>query len=77
VAEALDSPQVAARGLLQELEHKTLGRGRYVGTPIHLDGASRGSRRPPPLLGEHTAEVLGELGLGPGELEDLRRLGVI
>lgn len=76
VAEALENPQVAARGLLLELEHPTLGRGRYVGSPIHLDGASRGSLRPPPLLGQHTAEILGELGLA-GELEDLRREGVI
>jgi crotonobetainyl-CoA:carnitine CoA-transferase CaiB-like acyl-CoA transferase len=77
VAEALENPQVAARGLLLELEHPTLGRGRYVGSPIHLDGAGRGSLRPPPLLGQHTAEVLAELGLSPPEIESLRQAGTV
>jgi formyl-CoA transferase/CoA:oxalate CoA-transferase len=78
VAEALDSEQVAARGLLLDVEHPTLGRGRYVGSPIHLEGAGRGSRRPPPRLGEHTGEVLAErLGLAPEEIEELRRQNVV
>ncbi len=77
VAEALEGPQVAARGLLVEVEHPRLGRGRYVGSPLHLDGALRSSRRPPPALGEHTDEVLGESGLGGAEIADLRRLGVV
>ena len=78
IAEALDGPQVAARGLLLEIAHPTAGRGRYVGSPIRLDGASRGSRLPPPLLGQHTAEVLGDrLGLSSRELADLQRDGVV
>jgi crotonobetainyl-CoA:carnitine CoA-transferase CaiB-like acyl-CoA transferase len=77
VGEALEGPQVAARGLLLEVEHPRAGPGRYVGSPIHLDGASRGSLRPPPLLGEHTEAVLGELGLGPAEVAALRRDGVV
>jgi len=64
--------------LLLEIEHPKLGPGRYVGSPIHLDGADRGDLRPPPLLGEHTAEVLAEfLRLGPEEFEALRGDGVI
>jgi len=78
VAEALDSAQVQARGLLLDVDHPTLGRGRYLGSPIHLTGASRGSRRPPPLLGQHTQEVLAErLGLSANEVEELRRQGVV
>jgi formyl-CoA transferase len=78
VAEALDNPQVAARGLLLDIDHARAGRGRYVGSPIHLDGVGRGSILPPPLLGQHTDEVLGErLGVAATELAALRRDGVI
>jgi crotonobetainyl-CoA:carnitine CoA-transferase CaiB-like acyl-CoA transferase len=77
VAEALDGPQVAARGLLLELAHPRAGSGRYVGSAIHLDGASRGSRRPPPLLGQHTDELLGELGLDAAAIAALKRDGVV
>jgi crotonobetainyl-CoA:carnitine CoA-transferase CaiB-like acyl-CoA transferase len=78
VPDALEGPQVAARGLLLEIDHPTLGRGRYVGNPIHLDGAGRGSALPPPLLGQHTREVLGlRLGLSEAEIEALGRDGVV
>ena len=78
VAEAIDSEQVEARGLLLEVAHPRLGAGRYLGSPIHLSDAGRGSRRPPPLLGEHTQEVLAErLGLTVEEVEALRRQGVV
>jgi crotonobetainyl-CoA:carnitine CoA-transferase CaiB-like acyl-CoA transferase len=78
VAEALDNPQVSARGLLLETEHATIGSGRYVASPIHLTGAARGSTRPPPLLGEHTDEVLREqVGLDAGAIAGLRRDGVV
>ena len=78
VAEALDSAQVAARGLLLEVEHPRLGAGRYLGSPIHLSEAGRGSRRPPPLLGQHTEEVLAErLGLTGEDVGALRRQGVV
>jgi crotonobetainyl-CoA:carnitine CoA-transferase CaiB-like acyl-CoA transferase len=78
VAEALETEQVAARGLLLDVQHPTLGAGRYLGSPIHLSGAGRGSRRPPPRLGEHSQEVLAErLGLSAEEVDALRRQGVV
>ena len=78
VAEALDGPQVEARGLLLEVAHPKLGRRRFVGSPIALDGTGRGSLRPPPLLGQHTAEVLAErLGLGGEALAALKAGGVV
>jgi formyl-CoA transferase/CoA:oxalate CoA-transferase len=77
VADALNSEQVAARGLLVEIDHAKLGRVPFVGSPIHLDGASRSARRPPPALGEHTEEVLRELGVDPAGFSGLRARGVV
>jgi crotonobetainyl-CoA:carnitine CoA-transferase CaiB-like acyl-CoA transferase len=78
VAEALDLPQVAARGLLVDVDHPVAGTGKYVGSPIHLSDAGRSSRRPPPTLGQHTEEVLSErLGLGASEVAALRDAGIV
>ena len=77
VSEALDSDQVAARGLLVEVDHPRAGRGHFVGSPIHLDGATRSARRPPPAVGEHTDEVLRELGLTSSDIERLRERRVV
>jgi len=77
VGEALENPQASARGLLLEIDHPRAGAGRYVGSPIHLDDADRGSTRPPPLLGEHTDEVLAEIGVAPEEIAALRKGGVV
>jgi crotonobetainyl-CoA:carnitine CoA-transferase CaiB-like acyl-CoA transferase len=77
VAEALDGPQLEARGMFVDLDHGALGRGRYVGSPLHLDGAARTSPLPPPTLGQHTEVVLEGLGFGKDERHALRRDGVV
>ena len=77
VGEALENPQTIARGLLVEIDHPKVGRRRYVGNPIHLDGADRHAVRPPPLLGEHTEEVLAELGYATDEIDRLKRDAVV
>jgi crotonobetainyl-CoA:carnitine CoA-transferase CaiB-like acyl-CoA transferase len=63
---------------VEEVQHTELGPLRQVGSPISLDGCLGGSiRRAPPVLGEHTFEVLGERGYARGDIEALARDGVI
>jgi formyl-CoA transferase len=64
VAEALESSDVQALGLQVELDHPRAGRIRLVGSPFCLAETPVSYRLPPPLLGEHTNEVLEELARG-------------
>ena len=61
-------PQVVAAGLVQEVDHPA-GRVRVLGSPLIVDGVRPRVRRAPPLLGEHTQEVLEALGLSTQEQE--------
>ena len=61
LGEVFADPDVRARGIEVQVDHPAAGDWRMVGTPWQLDGERFQVRRPPPLLGEHTAEVLGEL----------------
>lgn len=66
-------PQVLHRRMLEEVDHPTIGRLRLAGIPVKYSAARPCIRRPPPLLGEHTEEILGDfLGLSGGEIRRLR-----
>jgi crotonobetainyl-CoA:carnitine CoA-transferase CaiB-like acyl-CoA transferase len=78
VSEALQSPSVLERGVIQELEHPRLGPIRLI-RPAHGLACQEGRRsKAPPLLGEDTSDVLATvLGLSATEIEALARAGAI
>jgi crotonobetainyl-CoA:carnitine CoA-transferase CaiB-like acyl-CoA transferase len=61
-----DEPQLQHRGMVRDLPHPQAGRVRQVVSPLNFSEAPLSFDRPPPLLGEHTEQVLGALGLKPG-----------
>ena len=70
--------QLLARRFFETLEHPVSGAARYSTLPMRFSaGPERLHRRHAPLLGEHNAEVLGGLGLGPREIAALEADGVI
>jgi formyl-CoA transferase/CoA:oxalate CoA-transferase len=74
---ALVHPQVAAREMVVTTEHPTAGTLRMTGSPIKLSQYKATVRRPPPTLGEHTDEVLGELGYSAADIVAMRDAGAV
>jgi crotonobetainyl-CoA:carnitine CoA-transferase CaiB-like acyl-CoA transferase len=77
VLAAFESPEAEARSMLMEVEHPALGVLRQAGIPIEFAATPGHIRTAPPLLGEHTDEVLAELGLAADEIARLRTDAVL
>jgi crotonobetainyl-CoA:carnitine CoA-transferase CaiB-like acyl-CoA transferase len=75
--EVFDDPQVKHLGVVQEIEQPGYGRARMLGFPVRASATPAAIRRPAPLLGEHTAEVLAEIGIGPADVERLAAAGTV
>ncbi|HSW38754.1 MAG TPA: CoA transferase [Acidobacteriota bacterium] len=76
--EVFKDPQVLHRKMLVEVDHPTAGKIRLTGIPVKYSNAGTAIRRPPPLLGEHTNEILREvLGFDDARIEGLKSSGII
>ncbi|MFF2028860.1 CaiB/BaiF CoA transferase family protein [Arthrobacter sp. NPDC058192] len=71
LSEAMSDPQVIHNGLLAKMQHPTLGELTTVGLPMTFDGERPPVRNAPPLLGEHTKEILQGAGISDTELRNL------
>jgi len=71
VEEAVNDAQTLARNMIVQLEHPALGMARSIGNPIKFSETPVSYRLPPPLLGEHTSEVLRKLGYSPEEAQEM------
>ena len=76
-AEAFEDPQIQHRGMVLETDLPGGESTAVIGNPFKFSSDREVAHRPPPRMGEHTAEVLAELGLGEPDLERLRSAGAI
>jgi len=78
VAEVFSDPSILDTGVVESTEHPSIGELELLASPLKLECLAKGSvRRPPPLLGQHTSEILEGLGFSNDTIADLKRLAVV
>jgi len=77
MADVISDPQVVANETFVDSVHPRLGRMREPRPPVCFEGTPAAIQRPAPDLGQHSDEILGELGLSPAQVSELRGAGVI
>ena len=77
IQQVYDDPQVRAREMIVETEHPVAGRTNNIGIPVKLSETPGRFQRPAPTLGQHTDEVLRELGWPDKKIATQRSQGVV
>jgi succinate--hydroxymethylglutarate CoA-transferase len=69
-------PQVIHRNMIETVDHPTAGKIKLVGIPVKYGETKPSIRRPPPTLGQHTKEILLELGYSASQFEAMNDKGI-
>jgi formyl-CoA transferase/CoA:oxalate CoA-transferase len=77
IDQVVDAEQVHARELIATVEHPSAGAMRLAGLPIKLNETPGSISRPPPMLGEHTADILRALSYSPERIAKLAQSGIV
>ncbi len=77
IPDVVRDPQILHNGMIVTTEHATLGPIKVTGVPVHLHGTPGSVRLAPPVHGQHTTDLLAELGYGAEAITALRRDGVV
>lgn len=77
VGEALNDPQAQARDMVVSVEHSRLGTMRTMGAPVKLSETPASVRRGAPVLGEHTRQILAEVGYDTDQIAELEASGAV
>ena len=77
ISQALGDPQAQFRGAVHPLAPGQLGEVQTVGSPLRFDGQRADAELPPPALGEHTQQVLEDIGISSDEIARLRAAGTV
>ena len=77
VGEVLQDPQIAARQMIERVEHATLGAVPVLGLPVKLSDTPGSVRSAPPVLGQHTESILRDLGFSAADIVAMRSAGAI
>jgi crotonobetainyl-CoA:carnitine CoA-transferase CaiB-like acyl-CoA transferase len=75
--EVFVDPQVRQYGFPIEVEHPRMGKMKLIGNAVDMSRTPPSIERPPPTLGEHTEEILAELGYHNGAIAELRKNQII